>query len=69
MAENYGGVVLHLKQRDVSLVTISRAPLGRLFCFRDRMGWGFNWASSLGSDFNADFDVGFTAEQVEGEVY
>jgi len=33
------------------------------------MGWGFNWASSLGLDFNADFDVGFTAEQVEGEVY
>ena len=33
------------------------------------MGWGFKWVSSLGSNFNADFDVGFTAEQVEGEVY
>jgi len=69
MAENYDGVIPHLKQRDVSLVAISRAPLEKLLAFRNRMGWGFNWVSSLGSNFNADFDVGFTAEQVEGEVY
>jgi len=69
MAENYDGVIPHLKQRDVSLVAISRAPLDRLILFRDRMGWGFDWVSSLGSDFNTDFDVGFTAEQIEGEVY
>ena len=69
MAENYDGVIPHLKQRDVSLVAISRAPLDRLILFRDWMGWGFDWVSSLGSDFNSDFDVGFTAEQIEGEVY
>ncbi|MGB0575674.1 MAG: DUF899 domain-containing protein [Alphaproteobacteria bacterium] len=69
MAENYDGVITHLKQRDVSLVVISRAPLDRLILFRDWMGWGFDWVSSLGSDFNSDFDVGFTAEQIEGEVY
>ena len=38
MAENYDGVVLHLKQRDVSLVTISRAPLGRQFF--SGIAWG-----------------------------
>jgi len=69
MAENYDGVLLHLKQRDVSLVAISRAPLDKLLAFRDRMGWGFKWVSSLGSGFNADFDVGFTSAQIEEEVY
>ena len=69
MAENYDGVLLHLKQRDVSLVATSRAPLDKLLAFRDRMGWGFKWVSSLGSDFNADFDVGFTSAQIEEEVY
>lgn len=69
MAENYDGVLLHLKQRDVSLVATSRAPLDKLLAFRDRMGWGFKWVSSLGSGFNADFDVGFTSAQIEEEVY
>ncbi len=69
MAENYDGVVPHLKQRDVSLVAISCAPLEKLLAFRDRMGWGFDWVSSLGSDFNADFDVGFTADEIQDEVY
>ena len=27
------------------------------------MGWTFPWASSLGSDFNFDFNVSFTEEQ------
>ncbi|NKB20724.1 MAG: DUF899 domain-containing protein [Alphaproteobacteria bacterium] len=69
MAENYDGVVPHLNQRDVSLVAISRASLDKLHAFRNRMGWQFKWVSSLGSDFNADFDVGFTAEEIEGEIY
>ena len=69
MAENYDGVVPHLKQRDVSLVAVSRAPLKKLLAFRDRMGWEFDWVSSLGSDFNADFNVGFSEDEVQGEVY
>jgi predicted dithiol-disulfide oxidoreductase (DUF899 family) len=55
MAENYDGVIPHLMQRDVSLVAISRAPLDKLISFRNRMGWGFKWVSSLGSDFKYGF--------------
>jgi predicted dithiol-disulfide oxidoreductase (DUF899 family) len=45
------------------LWAVSRAPLAKLQAYRRRMGWTFPWASSLGSDFNADFSVGFTEEQ------
>ena len=44
-------------------MAVSRAPLAKLLAYRQRMGWSFPWASSGGSDFNADFDVAFTAEQ------
>ncbi|MBK17894.1 MAG: thioredoxin [Rhodospirillaceae bacterium] len=69
MAENYDGVIPHLGQRDVSLVAISHAPLDKLIAFRERMGWGFKWVSSLGSDFNVDFDVSYSEEEVQNEVY
>src|SRR5439155_11612336 len=47
----------------------SRAPLAKLQGFKRRMGWTFPWASSLGSDFNFDFNVSVTEEQQrEGAV-
>ncbi len=58
-ADNYDGAVEHLRQRDIELVAVSRGPLERLLAYRERMGWGFNWVSSAGSDFNADFAVSF----------
>ena len=42
---------------------MSRAPLAKLQAYKRRMGWTFPWASSLGSDFNADFNISFTEEQ------
>jgi predicted dithiol-disulfide oxidoreductase (DUF899 family) len=57
IADGFEGVRAHLEAHDVSLVAISRAPLDRLLAYRDRMGWTFPWASSLGSDFNYDFHV------------
>ena len=57
IADGFEGVRAHLENHDVSLVAISRAPLDRLLAYRDRMGWTFPWASSLGSDFNYDFHV------------
>ena len=48
------------------MVAISRAPLQRLEAFRKRMGWTFEWVSSSGNDFNRDFGVSFTPEQVRG---
>lgn len=61
-ADNFDGIVEHLAARDVTLVAISRAPLETLDAFRKRMGWTFDWVSSLGSDFNYDFEVSFTEE-------
>jgi predicted dithiol-disulfide oxidoreductase (DUF899 family) len=69
-ADNYDGVVTHLRQRDANLVAISRAPIAKLEAFHRRMGWHFTWASSLGNDFNFDYQASFTPEQLaKGEVY
>src|SRR6266852_4460665 len=51
-ADNFNGIVVHLKHRDVTMMTISRAPLDKLMAYRRRMGWTIRWASSLGNDFN-----------------
>ena len=70
LADHYNGAVAHLNARDVSMVTVSRAPLEKLEDFKARMGWSFPWVSSLGSDFNRDFHVTFTPQELEaGEVY
>lgn len=68
-ADNYAGIILHLAQRDVTMATVSRAPLPTLEAFKQRMGWQFKWVSSFGSDFNRDFQVTFTAEERQGEVW
>ena len=67
-ADNYAGAIVHLAQRDLTMVTVSRAPLPVLEAFRQRMGWRFKWVSSFGSDFNHDFQVSFTAEERQGPV-
>ncbi len=70
MADHSDGMSVHLAHRDITLVAISRAPLADIERFRQRMGWQFRWASSNGSDFNHDFDVSFTPEDMaKGEVY
>jgi predicted dithiol-disulfide oxidoreductase (DUF899 family) len=70
MADHTDGMNVHLAQRDITLVAISRAPLADIARFRQRMGWQFRWVSSHGSDFNHDFNVSFTPEeQARGEVY
>lgn len=70
MADHTDGMQLHLQNRDVTLVAISRAPLAEIERFRLRMGWRFNWLSSHGSDFNYDFHVSFRPQaQARGEVY
>ena len=69
-ADGYDGFVAHLAQRDVSFVVVSRAPLAKLEAFKKRMGWTFDWVSSEGSDFNADFQVSETAdEKARGQSY
>lgn len=69
MADHNDGMIAHLADRDVTLTAVSRAPLAEIERFRRRMGWRFPWVSSYGSDFNFDFGVSFTPDQVEkGEV-
>ena len=66
IADGFNGFVVHLANHDVTLCAVSRAPLAKLQAYRKRMGWTFPWASSFGGDFNADFGVGFTADQQRG---
>ena len=63
IADGFDGFVVHLANHDVTLAAVSRAPLAKLQAYKARMGWTFPWASSLGSDFNVDFNVWFTEEQ------
>ncbi|HEY5895029.1 MAG TPA: DUF899 domain-containing protein [Chthoniobacterales bacterium] len=64
MADHIGGALPHLAARDVTLVAVSRAPLAKIEAFKKRMGWQFKWVSSYGGDFNADFHVSFTEEEM-----
>lgn len=63
-ADNFNGVVVHLNHRDVTLVAVSRAPYAAIAAYRQRMGWTFPWFSSANNDFNYDYHVSFTAQQV-----
>jgi predicted dithiol-disulfide oxidoreductase (DUF899 family) len=64
LADHFDGAVVHLAQRDVSFVVISRAPLMEIGAYKKRMGWKFKWVSSFENDFNHDFHVSFTKEEV-----
>ena len=69
MADHTDGMTVHLAQRDVTFVAVSRAPLADIERFRHRMGWRFTWVSSFGSDFNHDFHVSFTPEEAKGQIF
>lgn len=70
-ADGFERIIPHLAARDTTLVAVSRAPLEKLAAFRRRMGWTFDWVSSEGCDFNYDYAVSFTPEQIKsgGKVY
>jgi predicted dithiol-disulfide oxidoreductase (DUF899 family) len=65
-ADSFDGAVVHLNHRDVSMVAVSRAPYDKLAAYKRRMGWDFNWLSSVGSEFLRDFHVSFTPEEIDG---
>jgi predicted dithiol-disulfide oxidoreductase (DUF899 family) len=69
MADHVGGALVHLAHRDVAFVAVSRASLTEIEAFKKRMGWGFKWVSSAGNDFNFDYGVSFTKEEMaKGKV-
>jgi predicted dithiol-disulfide oxidoreductase (DUF899 family) len=51
-ADNFNGIIVHLNQRDVSMIAVSRAPYGKIEKYKKRMGWNFKWVSSYDNDFN-----------------
>ena len=64
-ADGFERMVPHLAARDTTLVAVSRAPLDKLTAFKARMGWTFDWFSSADNDFNYDYAVSFTPEQIK----
>jgi predicted dithiol-disulfide oxidoreductase (DUF899 family) len=68
MADTIDGVLPHLHARDVTMLLVSRAPLERLQAYKRRMGWSIPWASTAGNDFNFDFGVSYTPEQVREQL-
>jgi predicted dithiol-disulfide oxidoreductase (DUF899 family) len=64
-ADHFDAIRVHLAARDTAFVVISRAPLSKIKPFKKRMGWNFKWVSSADDDFNYDFVVSFTPEQMK----
>jgi predicted dithiol-disulfide oxidoreductase (DUF899 family) len=62
VADAFDGAIPHLAARDTSFAAASRAPVAKIEAFKKRMGWGFRWLSSAGSDFNYDYKVSFRPE-------
>jgi predicted dithiol-disulfide oxidoreductase (DUF899 family) len=70
LSDHIDGANLHLPHHDVTLVVVSRAPLAKLEAYKKRMDWRFKWVSSYGSDFNYDYHVSFTEDDLaKGKVY
>ena len=64
-ADGFERMVPHLAARDTTMIAISLAPLAKLEAFKKRMGWTFDWVSSGTNDFNHDYGVSFTREQID----
>jgi predicted dithiol-disulfide oxidoreductase (DUF899 family) len=67
LADHLDGALPHLEHHDVTLTAVSRAPLDKIAAYKTRMGWRFPWVSSYGSDFNYDYHVSFTPEDLAKE--
>ena len=62
--DNFNGITLHLNHNDITIAAVSRAPYSKIAAYKKRMGWTFPWYSSHGSDFNFDYRVSFTDEEM-----
>lgn len=63
-ADNFNGIITHLNQRDVTMIAVSHAPYSKIDAYKKRMGWDFKWVSSHDTDFNFDYHVSFTPEEL-----
>jgi predicted dithiol-disulfide oxidoreductase (DUF899 family) len=62
--EHVDGPAPHLERHNVRIIATSRAPLDKIVAYKKRMGWDFEWVSTQGDDFNRDFKVSFTEDQI-----
>ena len=70
VSDHFDGTLPHLAARDVTMTAISRAPLAKIEGFKKRLGWKFPWVSSQENDFNRDFHVAFSKDELaKGKVY
>jgi predicted dithiol-disulfide oxidoreductase (DUF899 family) len=65
LSDHFDGALPHLEHHDVTLTAVSRAPLAEIEAYKKRMGWKFPWVSAFGSDFNYDYRVSFTDEELK----
>jgi predicted dithiol-disulfide oxidoreductase (DUF899 family) len=63
-ADNFNGIIVHLNQRDVTMIVVSRAPYRKLADYQKLMSWDFKWFSCYDTDFNFDYNVSFTSEEL-----
>src|SRR6184192_4770275 len=68
LADGLGGTVVHLNDRDVTLICMSQAPLEKLVAFKEARGWSVAWVSAHGSDFLFDYGFAFRREEMSGIV-
>lgn len=69
-ADNFNGTDIHLAHRDATLLAISNTSLNNIQAYKKRMGWSFKWVSSLGTEFNSDFNVTFGKDELaKGSVF
>jgi predicted dithiol-disulfide oxidoreductase (DUF899 family) len=64
-ADHFDSANIHIGQRDTAFAVVSRASWKEIEPFKKRMGWRFNWVSSFETEFNFDFNVSFTPEQLK----
>ena len=63
-ADNFNGIIVHLNERDVTMIAVSRAPYNKLAAYEKRLGWNFKWVSSYNTDFNFDYNISFRPEEI-----
>ncbi len=68
LADHFDGTRIHLAHRDVTFAVVSQAPISRIQAFQKRMGWRFHWVSAFATEFQSDYGVHFTKDELAGEV-
>src|SRR5260221_333840 len=62
-ADNFNGIIVHLKHRDVTMIAVSGGPYDKSDAYLKRMGWSLKWVSSAATDFNLDYNVTHKTEE------